>query len=324
MSVLVVIECANGEVKKSSLEAASYGSKVASALGTSATAVAIGDVQADALTRLGEQGISKVLLDNDTRLHDFVAAAYVKVIAKAAESENSTVIVLSNSNIGAAIGSRLAVKLGASLATNVVSLPQINGSSFTVRRGVFSGKAFSDVELISDKKIIAVKKNALDIETASGGTATVENFSADLADSDFATAPKETIRQSGDILLTEAEVVVSGGRGLKGPENWHLVEDLAKALGAATACSKPVADVGWRPHHEHVGQTGITVSPNLYIAVGISGAIQHLAGVNSSKVIVVINKDPEAPFFKAADYGIVGDATEVVPKLIEAAKALDK
>ncbi|GAB2538401.1 electron transfer flavoprotein subunit alpha/FixB family protein [Rufibacter soli] len=322
MSVLVVIECANGEVKKSSLEAASYGSKVAAALGTSATAVAIGDVQPDALQGLGEQGITKVLLDNDKRLHDFVGAAYVKVIAKAAEQENSSVIVLSNSNIGAAIGSRLAVKLNASLATNVVSLPQINGSAFTVRRGVFSGKAFSEVELTSDKKIIAVKKNALEFEANAGATATVENFSADLSDADFAAAPKETIKQSGDILLTEAEVVVSGGRGLKGPENWHLIEELAKTLGAATACSKPVADVGWRPHHEHVGQTGITVSPNLYIAVGISGAIQHLAGVNSSKVIVVINKDPEAPFFKAADYGIVGDALEVVPKLIEAAKAL--
>lgn len=322
MSVLVVIECANGEVKKSSLEAASYGSKVAASLGTSATAVAIGDVQANALTSLGEQGISKVLLDNDGRLHDFVGAAYVKVIAKAAEQENSSVIILSNSNIGAAIGSRLSVKLGASLATNVVSLPEITGSGFNVRRGVFSGKAFSDVALTADKKIIAVKKNALDIDTQAGATATVENFSADLAAADFATAPKETVKQAGDILLTEAEVVVSGGRGLKGPENWHLIEELAKTLGAATACSKPVADIGWRPHHEHVGQTGITVSPNLYIAVGISGAIQHLAGVNSSKVIVVINKDPEAPFFKAADYGIVGDAVEVVPKLIEAAKAL--
>ncbi|AKQ45748.1 electron transfer flavoprotein subunit alpha [Rufibacter radiotolerans] len=322
MSVLVVIECANGEVKKSSLEAASYGSKVAADLGTTATAVAIGDVQPDALKGLGEQGITKVLLDNDKRLHDFVGAAYVKVIAKAAEQENSSVIVLSNSNIGAAIGSRLAVKLIASLATNVVSLPQINGSTFTVRRGVFSGKAFSEVELTSDKKIIAVKKNALEFDTTAGATATVENFSADLSDADFVAAPKETIKQSGDILLTEAEVVVSGGRGLKGPENWHLIEELAKTLGAATACSKPVADVGWRPHHEHVGQTGITVSPNLYIAVGISGAIQHLAGVNSSKVIVVINKDPEAPFFKAADYGIVGDALEIVPKLIEAAKAL--
>jgi electron transfer flavoprotein alpha subunit len=190
-----------------------------------------------------------------------------------------------------------------------------------VRRGVYSGKAFADVNLTADVKIIAVKKNTIEVGHEAG-EATVENFSASLTDADVAVAPKEVIQQTGDILLPEADIVVSGGRGLKGPENWHLVEDLAKALGAATACSKPVADVDWRPHHEHVGQTGITVSPNLYIAIGISGAIQHLAGVNSSKVIVVINKDPEAPFFKAADYGIVGDAFEVVPKLIEAAKQL--
>ncbi|MFD2247625.1 electron transfer flavoprotein subunit alpha/FixB family protein [Pontibacter ruber] len=325
MSVLVLVEGLNGEIKKSSLEAASYGSQVAKELGTTATALAIGEVHEDALAKLGEQGISRVLYDNDPRLNNFVTEAYVKVIAKAAAQENSKVIIFSNTNIGAAVGSRLAVRLNGSLATNVTQLPKINGNSFTVTRGVFSGKAFADVELTSDVKIIAVKKNSIEI-TNQGGTATVEKFSADLTDADFAAAPKETVMQDtdGGVLLPEAEIVVSGGRGLKGPENWHLIEDLAKALGAATACSKPVADIGWRPHHEHVGQTGITVSPNLYIAVGISGAIQHLAGVNSSKVIVVINKDPEAPFFKAADYGIVGDALEVVPKLIEAAKALDK
>jgi electron transfer flavoprotein alpha subunit len=253
-----------------------------------------------------------------------VADAYVKVIAKAAQQENAKVLVFSNSNIGAAVGAKLAVRLNGSLATNVTALPKTEGNTFTVTRGVFSGKAFADVALTADVKIIALKKNTIDIASG-GGTATVENISADLTDADFAAAPKETVMQETDgVLLPEAEIVVSGGRGLKGPENWHLVEDLAKALGAATACSKPVSDLDWRPHHEHVGQTGITVSPNLYIAIGISGAIQHLAGVNSSKVIVVINKDPEAPFFKAADYGIVGDAFEVVPKLIEAAKALDK
>ena len=325
MSVLVFVEGLNGEIKKSSLEAASYGNQVAKQLGTTATAVAIGEVHEDALTRLGEQGISKVLYDADDRLKQFVADAYVKVIAKAAQQENAKVLVFSNTNIGASVGAKLAVRLGGSLATNVTTLPKIEGDSFTVTRGVFSGKAFADVQLSSDVKIIAVKKNSIDI-THEGGTATVESLSADLTDADFAAAPKETVMQDteGGVLLPEAEVVVSGGRGLKGPENWHLVEDLAKALGAATACSKPVSDLDWRPHHEHVGQTGITVSPNLYIAIGISGAIQHLAGVNSSKVIVVINKDPEAPFFKAADYGIVGDAFEVVPKLIEAAKALDK
>jgi electron transfer flavoprotein alpha subunit len=321
MSVLVVIECANGEVKKSSLEAATYGSKVAQQMGTTATAVAIGDISEENLKHLGAQGIKKVLFDNDARLKNFVNLAYVKVIAAAAQKEDSKVIILSNTNIGSAIGSRLAVRLGASLATNVVALPEISGNTFKVRRGVYSGKAFAEVNLTADKKIIAVKKNSIEVGHEAG-EATVENFSASLTDADVAVAPKEVIQQTGDILLPEADIVVSGGRGMKGPENWHLIEDLAKALGAATACSKPVADVDWRPHHEHVGQTGITVSPNLYIAIGISGAIQHLAGVNSSKVIVVINKDPEAPFFKAADYGIVGDAFEVVPKLIEAAKQL--
>ncbi|MHA6247620.1 electron transfer flavoprotein subunit alpha/FixB family protein [Pontibacter sp. CAU 1760] len=324
MSVLVFVEGLNGEIKKSSVEAATYGSQVAQQLGTTATAVAIGEVHEEALQKLGEQGISKVLYDNDARLTQFVSGAYVKVIAKAAEQESAKVLVFSNSNIGAAIGAKLAIRLNGSLATNVTELPKIDGGNFTVTRGVFSGKAFADVALTSEVKIIALKKNSIDIATGAG-TASVENFSADLADADFAEKPKETVMQESDgVLLPEAEIVVSGGRGMKGPENWHLIEDLASALGAATACSKPVSDMDWRPHHEHVGQTGITVSPNLYIAIGISGAIQHLAGVNSSKVIVVINKDPEAPFFKAADYGIVGDAFDVVPKLIEAAKALDK
>ncbi|TXK47565.1 electron transfer flavoprotein subunit alpha/FixB family protein [Pontibacter qinzhouensis] len=324
MSVLVLVEGFNGEIKKSSLEAASYGSQVATTLGTEATAIAIGDVQESALAALGAQGIRKVLFDDDARLHNFVAEAYLKVIAQAASQESAKVIIFSNTNIGAALGSRLAVRLNGSLATNVTELPVIAGDTFTVKRGVFSGKAFADVNLTGDVKIVAVKKNSTEVRSDAGGSATVEKFSTGLTDADFAAAPKETVMQEtgGGVLLPEAEIVVSGGRGLKGPENWHLVEDLAKALGAATACSKPVSDLDWRPHHEHVGQTGITISPNLYIAIGISGAIQHLAGVNSSKVIVVINKDPEAPFFKAADYGIVGDAFEIVPQLIEAAKAL--
>lgn len=268
--------------------------------------------------------LTKVLHDTQTRLKDYVSQAYVKVVAAAAEKEGATVIVLSNSTIGSGIGARLAARLQASFATNVVALPEISGDTIKVKKSVFSGKAFADEVLTAATKIIAVKKNAIEVNTVSTGEAEVETFSVDLTNADFAGAPKETIRATGDVLLTEADVVVSGGRGMRGPENWHLIEDLAKALGAATACSKPVADVEWRPHHEHVGQTGITISPNLYIAVGISGAIQHLAGVNSSKVIVVINKDPEAPFFKAADYGIVGDIFEVVPKLIEAAKALEK
>jgi electron transfer flavoprotein alpha subunit len=281
----------------------------------------LGEVAESALQALGRQGIGQVLWANDKRLQDFVPGAYVKVIAQAAAQTQAQVVVLPGSNIGAAVGSRLAIRLDAALLTNVVSLPTIAGDTFTVRRGVFSGKAFAEVVLTGPRKILAVKKNAFDILDQEG-MAQVQPLAVDLQPEDQVGAPQETIRATGDILLTEADVVVSGGRGMRGPENWHLIEDLAKALGAATACSKPVSDVGWRPHHEHVGQTGITISPNLYIAAGISGAIQHLAGVNSSKVIVVINKDPEAPFFKAADYGIVGDVTEVLPKLTEAAKAL--
>ncbi|TGE15415.1 electron transfer flavoprotein subunit alpha/FixB family protein [Hymenobacter elongatus] len=325
MSVLVVVECDNGEVKKSSLEVASYGSQVAQMLGTTATAVAVGEATEANLAKLGEQGISKVLYDAEPRLKDFVNGAYTKLIAGAAEKESSLVIVLANSNIGASVGSRLSVRLQASLATNVVELPKNNGGQFTVKRGAFSGKAFADVVLMGERKILAVKKNSIEALHNAGQVAQVERFSASLTDADFVDAPKQVVMQdqAGGVLLPEADLVVSGGRGMKGPENWHLIEDLAKALGAATACSKPVSDVDWRPHHEHVGQTGITVSPNLYIACGISGAIQHLAGVNSSKVIVVINKDPEAPFFKAADYGIVGDVFEVLPKLTQAIKELN-
>ncbi|MFD2787871.1 electron transfer flavoprotein subunit alpha/FixB family protein [Hymenobacter rubripertinctus] len=324
MSVLVVVECDGGEVKKSSLEVASYGSQVAQMLGTTATAIAVGEATEANLAKLGEQGIAKVLYDAEPRLKDFVNGAYTKLIATAAQKEDSKLIVLANSNIGAAVGSRLSIRLEASLATNVVALPKTDGG-FSVKRGVFSGKAFADVELAGERKIIAVKKNSIEALHEEGKTAQVESFSAQLTDADFADAPKEVVMQdqAGGVLLPEADLVVSGGRGMKGPENWNLIEDLAKALGAATACSKPVSDVDWRPHHEHVGQTGITVSPNLYIACGISGAIQHLAGVNSSKVIVVINKDPEAPFFKAADYGIVGDVFDVLPKLTQAVKELN-
>jgi len=325
MSVLVVVECADGEVKKSSLEVASYGAELAAQLGTTATAIAVGEATEASLAKLGEQGISKVLHDAEPRLKDFVNNAYTKLIATAAEQEQAKIIILANSNIGAAVGSRLSVRLKASLATNVVELPKTDGGQFIVKRGAFSGKAFSDVVLSGERKIIAVKKNSTEAKHEAGKTAEVAAFAAQLTDADFADAPTQVVmqEQTGGVLLPEAELVVSGGRGMKGPENWGLIEDLAKALGAATACSKPVSDVDWRPHHEHVGQTGITVSPNLYIACGISGAIQHLAGVNSSKVIVVINKDPEAPFFKAADYGIVGDVFDVLPKLTAAVKALN-
>jgi electron transfer flavoprotein alpha subunit len=320
MSILVFIEIADGEIKKSSFEAASYAAELAKMKNTSASALVIGEASKDALESIGKYGVKKVLHASNDKLKQVLVQPYASAVAEAAKKEGADVVVLPKSSLVDSMASRLAVKLNASVATNVIELPDLS-SGFKVKRSIYTGKAFSHVELKGDIKVITVSKNAFGVKET-GDKASVEAFSPAMADSDFKVKVKNVEKATGDILLTEADIVVSGGRGLKGPENWHLVIDLAKALGAATGCSKPVSDLNWRPHHEHVGQTGIKVSPNLYIAIGISGAIQHLAGVNSSKVIVVINKDPEAPFFKAADYGIVGDAFEVVPKLIAAAKAL--
>jgi electron transfer flavoprotein alpha subunit len=320
MSVLIFVEIAEGAIKKSSLEAVAYGAQVAQQQNTSATALVIGQVPAAELEAIGNYGARKVLHAHDARLEHGVIQAYTSVLAQAAEKEGANVIVLATSSLGSAVSARLAARLKASLATNVVDLPNLSGG-FKVKRSIYTGKAFAEVEMKGDKKIIAIKKNAIDPQV-SAEKASVETFSPNLSDADFNVKITETVQATGDILLPEADRVVSGGRGLKGPENWGIVEELAQALHAATACSKPVSDLDWRPHHEHVGQTGIKISPNLYIAAGISGAIQHLAGVNSSKVIVVINKDPEAPFFKSADYGIVGDVFEVLPRLTKAVKAL--
>jgi electron transfer flavoprotein alpha subunit len=320
MSVLVFVEIADGALKKSSLEAVAYGAQVAQMQNTTATALIIGSVPASELESVGNYGAKKVLHVTDPRLEHGVIQAYTSVLTQAAEKEGATLIVLATSSLGSAVSARLAARLKASLATNVVDLPNLD-AGFKVKRSIYTGKAFAEVAMKSEKKIIAIKKNAIEPQPTAD-KATVEVFAPNLSDADFNVKITETIQATGDILLPEADRVVSGGRGLKGPENWGIVEDLAKALHAATACSKPVSDLDWRPHHEHVGQTGIKISPNLYIAAGISGAIQHLAGVNSSKVIVVINKDPEAPFFKAADYGIVGDVFEVLPKLTKAVKEL--
>ncbi|MFA0964276.1 electron transfer flavoprotein subunit alpha/FixB family protein [Roseivirga sp. BDSF3-8] len=319
MSVLVFIESAEGEIKKSSLEAVSYGAAVAANEGTSATAIAFGSIDEAKLKEVGKAGATKVLHVNDDRLDKGVIQAYANALTQAVEKEGAKVLVLAKSSLGDPVAARVAVKTNAALASNVAELPDTS-SGFKVKRSIYTGKAFAMVELKADVKIIAIKKNAVEVKE-DGGDATVETFSPELSDADFGVQITGEERQTGEILLPEADLVVSGGRGLKGPENWGMIEDLARALGAATGCSKPVSDMDWRPHHEHVGQTGVKVSPTLYVAVGISGAIQHLAGVNSSKYIVVINKDPEAPFFKAADYGIVGDAFEVVPKLTEAIKA---
>jgi electron transfer flavoprotein alpha subunit len=295
----------------------SYGAKVAEQLGTTAEGVVLGAVQ-DNLPDLGKYGVKKIHhVANDT-LNHFDAQVFTKVIAEVAQAINAQVIIFSNNVDGKAIAPRLAARLKAGLVPGAVALPDTS-NGFTVKKNVFSGKAFASYSINSPVKIISLNPNSFPV-TEGSGTAEVAAFAATVD------APKVKIKSvnkaSGEVPLSEAEVVVSGGRGLKGPDNWGLVEDLAKALGAATACSRPVADEHWRPHHEHVGQTGLAIAPNLYIAIGISGAIQHLAGVNRSKVIVVINKDPEAPFFKAADYGIVGDAFEIVPKITEAVNKL--
>lgn len=319
MSVLIFVETNEGQVKPSSLEAVGYGAKVAEMTGTTATALVLGEANADAVAGLGGYGAQKVLHAADARLNTGIIQAYAKAIAEAVEKEGAKVLVLAKSSLGDAVAARVAGRLKAGLAANVVALPKTEGT-FSVRRSIYTGKAFAETVLSSDIKILAIKKNIYAVSD-SGAKASVESFSPALADSDFNVKITSTEKASGTLSLPEADLVVSGGRGLKGPENWGMIEELAQVLGAATGCSKPVSDLDWRPHHEHVGQTGVKVSPNLYIAVGISGAIQHLAGVNSSKCIVVINKDPEAPFFKAADYGIVGDAFEIVPQLIDAAKA---
>ncbi|MES2457747.1 MAG: electron transfer flavoprotein subunit alpha/FixB family protein [Bacteroidota bacterium] len=320
MSVLVYVEQVEGKFKKSVFEAVSYAKAIADLQGTNLTAISIGNVAESELKSLGLYGASKVLNVSSAQLPNFVNQAYASIISGAAEKETADVVVLSNSFSGKGLAPRIAVKLQAGLADGATELPKIEGGNFTVKKNAFSGKAFATIEISSAIKVIALNPNAFGIKET-GTEASVENFSPEIKASDLSAIVKDIIRATDKVSLPDAEIVVSGGRGLKGPENWGMIEELAGLLGAATACSKPVSDADWRPHSEHVGQTGIAISPNLYIAIGISGAIQHLAGVSSSKVIVVINKDPEAPFFKVADYGIVGDAFEVVPKLIEALKA---
>jgi electron transfer flavoprotein alpha subunit len=320
MSVLIYAENADGKFKKSIFEAVSYAKAIADQNKTNLVAISIGNVAADQLSALGKYGAEKVLNVSNDKLKSFVNQAYASVIAGAAKKEGATIVVLSNSFSGKGLAPRIGVKLGAGVADGAVSLPEA-GAKFMLKKTAFSGKAFATVELTSENKVISLTPNSYKV-VETGGTAAVEDFNSDIKESDFKTIIKEIVKATDKVSLPDAELVVSAGRGLKGPENWGMIEELANLLGAATACSKPVSDAGWRPHSEHVGQTGIAVSPNLYIAIGISGAIQHLAGISSSKVIVVINKDPEAPFFKVADYGIVGDAFEVVPKLIEAVKKL--
>ncbi len=312
MAALAFVETDEGKVKKSSLEAVSYAHAVAGDV----TAIVFGDVSD--VEEIGKAGASKVLHVTDEKLASPNIMAYASTIAEAIGQEGADLLVMAKSSLGDPVAARVSIKVDAALASNVADLPDTSGG-YTVKKSIYTGKAFANTSLEGDKKIIIIKKNAVAIKE-DGGSPEVVNFAPSTNDADFTVKTTKTEKAEGDILLPEADLVVSGGRGLKGPENWGMIEELAKTLGAATGCSKPVSDMDWRPHHEHVGQTGIKVSPSLYIAVGISGAIQHLAGVNSSKYILVINKDSEAPFFKAADYGVVGDAFDVVPKLTEAIK----
>jgi electron transfer flavoprotein alpha subunit len=313
--VLVFIDQQDGHIKKSSFEAASYAAEVAKLTGTNAEAILLGNVN-DTVSSLGNYGITKVHTIADASLNNFDAQVFAKIVAQAAE--NADVVVFSNNTTGKAIAPRLSVRMKAGLVSGAAALPDLS-NGFTVKKTVFSGKAFANITVTTPKKIIALNPNSFSVITT-GGTAEVVPFAATIDAAKVQVVSTDLVK--GEVPLGEADIVVSGGRGLKGPENWGMITDLAKLLGAATACSRPVADIHWRPHHEHVGQTGLAIAPNLYIAVGISGAIQHLAGVNRSKVIVVINKDAEAPFFKAADYGIVGDAFEVMPKIIEAVRKI--
>lgn len=317
MSVLIFIDQAEGHIKKTSFEALSYGSKLAEQLGTPAEAVILGKTNED-ISSLGKYGVKKIYHVNNDALNNLDAQVYTNAIAQAVQTSGATVVVFSNNVDGKAIAPRLSAKLKAGLVSGAVALPD-TGNGFLVKKAVFSGKAFAKVAVNTSLKIISIQPNSYKV-SAGEGTAEVVPLNVTI---DAAKVKVTAVNKvSGKVPLSEADRVVSGGRGLKGPENWGMIEEMADLIGAATACSRPVADSHWRPHHEHVGQTGLAIAPNLYIAIGISGSIQHLAGVNRSKIIVVINKDPEAPFFKAADYGIVGDAFDVVPKMNAAIKKM--
>jgi electron transfer flavoprotein alpha subunit len=314
--VLIFAEQSEGQIKKASLEAISYGSRVAAQLGVAAEAVVLGT--AHHLEALGAYGATRVHHDANPIFDQFDSQTYTAALATLVQQTGATVIVFSHGAAGKSIAPRLSARLKAGLVAGAIALPDTS-NGFVVKKNVFSGKAYAHVAVHTPVKIISLSPNAFGIHAGSG---TAEVVSVNTGAAGGKLKVLEVNKVTGTVPLSEAELVVSGGRGLKGPENWGMLEELAAALGAATACSRPVADAHWRPHHEHVGQTGGAIAPNLYIAIGISGAIQHLAGVNRSKTIVVINKDPEAPFFKAADYGIVGDAFEIVPKLTAAVKKM--
>ena len=310
MSILIYAESNDGKFKKVAFELASYAKKLAETLATSVTAVTVN--MADA-SELSNYGVDKVLKVSNDKLSNFTAKAYADVVKQAAESEGSKLVLLSATTDSLYMAPLVSVGLNAGFASNVVGLP-ISTAPFQVKRTAFSNKAFNFTEISTDVKVLSISKNSYGI-FENKSSLTQEDFNPTISDADFGVKVSSVEKASGKVTIADADIVVSAGRGMKGPENWGMIEDLATTLGAATACSKPVSDLGWRPHGEHVGQTGKPVATNLYIAIGISGAIQHIAGVNSSKVKVVINSDPEAPFFKVADYGIVGDAFDIIPRL---------
>lgn len=320
MSILVYTENWDGKFKKLSFELVSFATAIAKELNSNVTALSIGNVADDELKKLGNFGASKILSVKDERFNSLDNKALSLAVANAAKAEGAKVVVFSHNNLGKAISPRVAVKLNAGLVSGVTGLP-VSFSPFVVKKKSFTGKAFAKVQINSDVKVLTLSQNSFEL-AETPNAATIEQFNPQVADDQFSTVVKETKKVTGKVLLTDAEVVISGGRGMKGAKNWAGLEELADLLKAGLACSRPVSDEGWRGHEEHVGQTGKIIAPNLYFAFGISGAIQHLGGVSSSKVIVAVNKDPEAPIFEAADYGIVGDVFKVIPQLIEGVKEL--
>ena len=316
MSILIYAESAEGKFKKVAFELASYAKKIAETTGQTVTAIT---VNMNDVSELAKYGVDKVLKVTNDKLANFTAKAYADAIKQAAQKESVKLVLLSSSTDSLYLAPLVSVSLDAGFASNVTGLP-VSMAPFQVKRTAFSNKAFNITEINTEVKVLCLGKNSYGI-FENTGSATAEDFAPNISDADFGVKVQSIEKGSGKVTIADADVVVSGGRGLKGPENWGLIEDLAAVLGAATACSKPVSDLGWRPHSEHVGQTGKPVATNLYIAVGISGAIQHIAGINSSKVKVVINSDADAPFFKVADYGIVGDAFDILPRLTEKLKA---
>jgi electron transfer flavoprotein alpha subunit len=319
MSVIVYTENWDGKFKKLSFELVSYAKDVAKKLNTSLIALSIGNVAEDELKKLSNYGAVKVISVNENKLKDLDNQAYTSVIAEVAAKENANAIIFAHNNTGKAIAPRLSVRLKAGLVTAVVSSP-ITTEPFMVTKKVFTSKAFANITIKTPIKILSLMQNAFGLIEAAEAFV-LEQYTPALSD-EMKTEVIDVKKVSGKILLTDADIVVSGGRGMKGPENWDSIEELAQLLGAGTACSRPVSDEHWRTHEEHVGQTGKVIAPTLYIACGISGAIQHLGGISSSKCIVAINKDPEAPIFEAADYGIVGDVMKVLPEMISAVKEL--